>query len=85
MMIAMNVSVADAKNRLPELIKAVEKGQKITICRYGKPIVDLVPTATGKKKKLHLGGLSHLDIVRDPDWWKPMTKEEVEAFLQGRY
>jgi hypothetical protein len=23
--------------------------------------------------------------VLDPDWWKPMTDDEVEAFLEGRY
>ena len=83
-MMAMNISVAEAKNKLPELIKAVEKGQKITICRYGKPVVDLVPTAPAKKK-LHFGGLSHLDIVKDPDWWRPVTKEETESFLKRRY
>lgn len=31
----MKVSVADAKNKLPELIKAVEGGESITICRRG--------------------------------------------------
>ncbi|PYY14458.1 MAG: hypothetical protein DMG61_09835 [Acidobacteria bacterium] len=40
----MKVSVADAKNRLPELIKAAEDGESVTICRRGKPVVDLVRT-----------------------------------------
>lgn len=40
----MKVSVADAKNRLPELSKAAEDGESVTICRRGKPVVDLVRT-----------------------------------------
>jgi Antitoxin Phd_YefM, type II toxin-antitoxin system len=34
----MNVSIAEAKNRLPELIRAVENGQKVVITRHGKPV-----------------------------------------------
>ena len=40
----MQVSVADAKNKLPELIKAVEDGEQVTICRRGVPVADLVRT-----------------------------------------
>ena len=43
-MILMQVSVADAKNKLPELIKAVENGKPVTICRRGVPVVDIVRT-----------------------------------------
>ena len=38
----MKVSVADAKNKLPELIKAVEGGETVTIYRRGVPVVDIV-------------------------------------------
>jgi prevent-host-death family protein len=38
----MQVSVTAAKNRLPELIKAVEDGQPVTICPRGVPVVDIV-------------------------------------------
>jgi prevent-host-death family protein len=37
----MKVSVAEAKNRLPELIKAVEHGEPETICRLGTPVADI--------------------------------------------
>jgi prevent-host-death family protein len=29
----MQASIADAKKKLPELIRAVEKGEPVTICR----------------------------------------------------
>jgi len=81
----MRINVADAKNKLPELIKAVEGGESVTICRRGVPVVDLVRTKepTGSKPKLGTG--RGKIVIIDPDWWKPMSDEEVEAFLDGRY
>jgi antitoxin (DNA-binding transcriptional repressor) of toxin-antitoxin stability system len=83
--VSMKVSVADAKNRLPELIKAVENGETVTICRRGEPVVDLVRTTEPSPAKPKLGTLRGKIVVHDPDWWKPMSDEEVEAFLEGRY
>ena len=80
----MKVSVADAKNKLPELIKAVEDGEQVTICRRGTPVVDIVRTTKAAGKKPKFGTLKGTVIVHDPDWWKPMTEEEVEEFLEGR-
>lgn len=37
------VSIKDAKNRLTELARKVEKGETITVTRNGKPVFDLVP------------------------------------------
>jgi len=80
----MQVSVADAKNKLPELIKAVEDGEPVTICRRGVPVVDIVRTQERTRKKRMLGTLKGKIEVLDPNWWKPMTNEEVEGFLAGR-
>ena len=80
----MQVSVADAKNKLPELIKAVEDGEPVTICRRGVPVVDLVRTAKAPLKNRVLGTLKGKIKVTDPDWWKPMADDEVEDLLEGR-
>jgi antitoxin (DNA-binding transcriptional repressor) of toxin-antitoxin stability system len=80
----MQVSVADAKNQLPKLIKAVEGGKPVTICRRGVPVVDLVRTNEPSHKPRILGTLKGKIQILDPDWWKPMTDEEVEDFLAGR-
>lgn len=82
-MIPMQVSVADAKNKLPELIKAVENGESITICRRGVPVVDIVPTRTPSRKIPVFGTLRGQVQVFDPDWWKPMTEKEVEDLFGG--
>jgi prevent-host-death family protein len=43
------ISIKDAKNRLTELARRVEKGETVTVTRNGKPVIDLVPhkSATG--------------------------------------
>lgn len=79
----MLVSVADAKNKLPELIKAVEDGETVTICRRGVPVVDLVRTDEPNRNKPRFGTLKGKIQILDPDWWKPMTDEEVENLFGG--
>lgn len=81
----MQVNVADAKNKLPELIKAVEDGESVTICRRGVPVVDLVRTGTSTEEKPKFGTLQGKIAIHDPGWWKPMSEQEAEAFLDGRY
>ena len=81
----MEFSVADAKNKLPELIKAVENGESVTICRRGVPVVDIVRTNKSSGKERKLGTLKGQIKINDPDWWKPMTDQEVDDFLEGRY
>jgi len=79
----MQVSVADAKNKLPELIKAVEDGESVTICRRGVPVVDMVRTDEPTRRKPMFGTLKGKIQVFDPDWWKAMTDEEVEELFGG--
>ena len=77
----MQISVADAKNNLPELIKAAENGTPVTVCRRGVPVVDIVRTRKSARKKRTLGSLRGKIKVLDPNWWKPMTDKEAEKFL----
>ena len=81
----MRVSVADAKNKLPELIKAAENGEPVTICRRGLPVVDLVRTKAASGDEPRFGTLAGRVVVHDPEWWKPLSDDVAEAFLDGRY
>lgn len=81
----MKVNVAKAKNELPELIRVVENGESVTICRRGVPIVDMVRTKEPTHKKRKFGTLKGKIEILDADWWKPMTDDEVDAFIEGRY
>ena len=82
---SMQVSVAEAKNKLPKLIKRAEGGERVTICRRGRPVADLVRSEMGSDRKPKLGTLKGKIKILDPNWWKPMTEEETERFLAGRY
>ena len=79
----MKVSVAEAKNKLPELIKAVEDGDRVTICRRGLPVVDIVRTATPGADRPKFGTLKEKIVIHDPEWWCPMTEQEADAWLEG--
>lgn len=37
------VTIKDAKNRLTELARLVEKGETVVVTRNGRPVFDLVP------------------------------------------
>ena len=80
----MKVSVAEAKNRLPKLIKAVEDGESVTIYRHKTPVVDIVRTRKAHSEKPKFGTLKGKVTELDPDWWKPMTRDEVDALLDDR-
>jgi prevent-host-death family protein len=80
----MKVSVAEAKNTLPKLIKAVEDGESVTIYRHGTPVVDIVRTTKSDPEKPNFGTLKGKVTALDPDWWRPMSNEEVDALLDGR-
>ena len=44
------VSIHEAKTNLSSLIAQVERlGGKVTICRYGRPVAELVPVKHGSR------------------------------------
>lgn len=44
----MQLDIHEAKTQFSELVAAVERGEMVTICRNGTPVIDCVPAkATG--------------------------------------
>jgi len=43
----------DAKTKLPELLREVEKGQRYTITLRGRPVADLVPSESASQADAH--------------------------------
>jgi prevent-host-death family protein len=72
------------KNKLTQLIQAVERGDRVIISRHGRPVVHLVPTEAAKRPAPKFGTLKGLVKV-DPRVFAPMGDEEVDAFIEGRY
>ena len=77
----MKVSVAEARNKLTQRLKQVEKGERVTICRHGVPVADLVSAAAAYRKRRRFGTLKGKIGILDPGWAKPQN--DVEAWLQG--
>jgi prevent-host-death family protein len=74
----MDVSIAEAKNRLPELIRAVEEGEKVVITRHGKPVAQIVP-APPQRRPVRLGGMKgRIELL--PGWDAPI---DLDRFLEG--
>jgi len=82
----MTVSVTEAKNKLTQLLMAVENGERVTIERHGHVIAEIVkPSAKRVPKFGTLKGAVHLTPEQFRIATRPMTKEEADAFLEGRY
>jgi prevent-host-death family protein len=74
----MDVSTAEAKNRLPQLIRAVEAGEQVIITRHGKPVAQLNPPPT-EGRKVIFGGMKD-KIQLYPGWDDPIDEDR---FLAG--
>lgn len=77
----MEVTVAEARSALSELIRRVELGEEVRISRHGKTVAELVKPHVRKRV---LGTAKGAIREVDPDWWKPMTDAEVDDFYAGR-
>jgi prevent-host-death family protein len=78
------VSIREAKNRLTELARRVEKGERITVTRNGKPAFDLAPHETKKKGGidweagqafLKLHGVERRESWIAPDFDDPLPED----------
>lgn len=79
----MEKTVGEASRNVSKLIEAAERGEPVIITRRGKPVVEIVRIQP--KKRRPIGFLRGRVREVDPDWWRPMTDEEVDAFIDGRY
>ena len=79
---AMDVSIDEAKERLSELIRSVEEGEKVVITRDGKAVAQIAPppqsTPRRKVRFDTMRGRIHLK----PGWDDPITEDQ---FLSGDF
>lgn len=74
----MDVSIAEAKNRLPELVRAVENGEKVVITRHGKPVAQ-ISAPPAERRQVRLGGMrGRIELL--PGWDAPI---DLDRFLAG--
>ena len=74
----MNVSVAEAKNRLTELIRAVERGENVVITRHGKPVAQITAPAV-ERRRVQWGAMR--DRIKLFAGWDAGV--DIDRFLAG--
>jgi prevent-host-death family protein len=74
---AMNVSIAEARNRFARLIRVVEKGEPVLITRRGKPVAQLI-VPTQQRRKVVFGGMKDQVKLRS-GWDDPIDLDPARA------
>ena len=80
----MQYNVHEAKLKLSQLLKAVEGGEEVILCRHGEPVAKIIPL---QEQGLILGagaGDPNVNPKAGNHWWRAMIDEEADAFLNGR-
>jgi len=73
----MEVSDEEAKNRLPDLIRAVEDGEQVVIIRDVRPVAQIAPPPPERRKPVLDGMKGRIRLL--PGWDDPMTEEELQG------
>jgi prevent-host-death family protein len=58
MMVNEEIGSYDAKTKLSEILRKVQKGQSFTITKHGKPVADVVPSRSTSHQRT-------LDAIED--------------------
>jgi prevent-host-death family protein len=74
----MDISVAMAKDKLPELLRAVEEGEEIIITRHGKAVAQLTPAPSGRRR-VQWGAMR--DRIKFLPGWDDSI--DLDGFLAG--
>jgi prevent-host-death family protein len=74
----MEVSISEAKNRLTELIRAVEGGEKVVITRHGKAVAE-ISLPSRQRRRIQWGAMRDRIQLR-PGWDDPV---DLDRFLAG--
>jgi antitoxin (DNA-binding transcriptional repressor) of toxin-antitoxin stability system len=79
---ATSVSLSEARERLPELLDRMERGEEIVIEREGLAGAKLVPVPVEEIPRApRVGGQNLLGITyMAPDLFDPMTEEELKEW-----
>jgi prevent-host-death family protein len=84
----MQVNVLEAKNRLSQLIKAVQRGEDVVIANRGEPVVKLVPARASENPRADIGnGKAILDWLRThplPDYAR-RSAQEIDAAIEDEH
>jgi prevent-host-death family protein len=76
-------NIHEAKSNLSHLLDLALAGEEVVIARHGQPMAKLSPIRTQTGDRILGAGRGSVAIL-SPDWNKPMTDDEADAFWDGR-
>ncbi|MFZ4068645.1 MAG: type II toxin-antitoxin system Phd/YefM family antitoxin [Caulobacterales bacterium] len=80
------VSIADAKDKLTELLRKVEQGERVLITRRGAPVAELGPPTAPVANSFSLAAIKQRQQARglaDAPAPVPDDFNEIDAFPEG--
>jgi antitoxin (DNA-binding transcriptional repressor) of toxin-antitoxin stability system len=72
----MNVAMAEAAARLPELVRLMERGEEVILTDAGEPVARIAPPP--QKRKVRFGGMKDR-IKLKPGWDDPIDEDRFPA------
>jgi prevent-host-death family protein len=85
----IHANVADVKARLSHFLRLAQAGEKVVICERNKPIAEIVPVKKPFDEALFDSAIGMFPSVMTEEELqealRPMTDEEADAFVEGRY
>lgn len=75
------VNINEAKAKLSEFVEAVERGERVMICKRNHPVAELRPVEQKRTTPRPLGGAK--GIVIPPSFFDPMPEAFLDAFESG--
>ncbi len=88
-MTMIHANVAEVKSRLSYYLRLAKSGERVMICERNKPIAELVPVVPPIDKALRASAFgmfpSVMTVEKLEEALRPMTDEEADAFVEGRY
>src|SRR5947209_7665334 len=76
------VNIHEVKAKLSEYLDAVERGERVMICRRNQPIAELRAVEPKRREPRPIGGGPHAFAVPDA-FFEPMPDDWLDAFYNG--
>ena len=73
---AAQLDIAEAKDRLDELLARARSGEEIILADAGKPVVKLVPAEDNPRARV--AGMFKGQVWMSDDFQSPLTEEELK-------
>ena len=85
----IHANVAEVKAKLSYYLRLAKSGETVVICDRNKPVAELVPVKKPVDRALRESAMGMYPSVMSPEELRealrPMTDEEADDFIEGRY